>query len=114
MRDGQCLANYRLSAELTAIQTTTDGRCVVIGTLDGCLTVLAIADPLSEASYPFLTSLPSRRFQVSHSYFTTALRVTCNRSCNTYRNINVLPRIRQILNMKYTKVQLKLLLHLLI
>jgi len=63
VRDGQYLANYRLSAELTAIQTTTDGRCVVIGTLDGCLTVLAISDPLSEASHPFLTSLPSRRFQ---------------------------------------------------
>lgn len=88
VRDGQCLANYRLSAELTAIQTTTDGRCVVIGTLDGCLTVLAIADPLSEASYPFLTSLPSRRFQARS--FTLVLRVAFNDRFTTYRSINVL------------------------
>ena len=58
------IANYRLSAELTAIETTTDGRCVVIGTLDGCLSVLAIADYSLETSHPFLVSLPSRRWKV--------------------------------------------------
>jgi hypothetical protein len=59
------LANYRLSAELTAIETTADGRCIVVGTVDGCLSVLAIADPLSPDSYQFLASLPSRSMQVS-------------------------------------------------
>ncbi len=58
------LANYRLSAELTAIETTTDGRCIVIGTLDGCLSVLAIADPSVAGSYQFLATLPSRTRQV--------------------------------------------------
>lgn len=57
------LANYRLAAELTAIETTTDGRCVVIGTLDGCLSVLAIADPTVPGSFQFLASLPSRTRQ---------------------------------------------------
>nr|CAH0110233.1 unnamed protein product [Daphnia galeata] len=61
--DGQMLANYRLAAELTAIDTTTDGRCVVIGTLDGCLSVLAIADPTVPGSFQFLASLPSRTRQ---------------------------------------------------
>lgn len=61
--DGQILANYRLAAELTAIETTTDGRCVVIGTLDGCLSVLAIADPTVPGSFQFLASLPSRTRQ---------------------------------------------------
>ena len=61
--DGQMLANYRLAAELTAIDTTTDGRCVVIGTLDGCLSVLAIADPTVNGSAQFLSSLPSRTRQ---------------------------------------------------
>lgn len=61
--DGQMLANYRLAAELTAIETTTDGRCVVIGTLDGCLSVLAIADPSVTGSFQFLASLPSRTRQ---------------------------------------------------
>lgn len=63
MLDGHIIANYRLSAELTAIDTTTDGRCVVIGTLDGCLSVLAIADPSTSDSVQFLASLPSRTRQ---------------------------------------------------
>lgn len=61
--DGQMIANYRLAAELTAIDTTTDGRCVVIGTVDGCLSVLAIADPVVPGSAQFLASLPSRTRQ---------------------------------------------------
>jgi NACHT domain- and WD repeat-containing protein len=65
VRDGKMLANYRLSAELTAIETTEDGRCIVVGTVDGCLSVLAIADPLSPDPYQFLASLPSRSMQVS-------------------------------------------------
>ena len=65
VRDGKMLANYRLSAELTAIETTADGRCIVVGTVDGCLSVLAIADPLSPDPYQFLASLPSRSMQAS-------------------------------------------------
>ena len=65
------MANYRLAAELTAIRTTTDGRCAVIGTLDGCLSVLAIADPTVPDSYQFLASLPSRTRQATAHVPTT-------------------------------------------
>jgi len=56
------LANYRVPAELSAIETTEDGRAVVIATVDGCLTVLAIADPNKDS---FLSALPSRDETVS-------------------------------------------------
>lgn len=56
------LANFRVPAELSAIETTEDGRAVVIATVDGCLSVLAIAD-LNKDS--FLSKLPSRDETVS-------------------------------------------------
>lgn len=56
------LANYRVPAELSAIETTEDGRAVVIATVDGCLSVLAIAD--QNKNY-FLSTLPSRDETVS-------------------------------------------------
>lgn len=51
------LANFRVPAELSAIETTEDGRAVVIATVDGCLSVLALADPSKDS---FLSTLPSR------------------------------------------------------
>lgn len=60
------LANYRVPAELSAIETTEDGRAVVIATVDGCLSVLAIADPNKES---FLSTLPSRDETVSYQNF---------------------------------------------
>ncbi|XP_026816728.1 NACHT and WD repeat domain-containing protein 2 isoform X2 [Rhopalosiphum maidis] len=57
LTDAKMLANYRVPAELSAIETTEDGRAVVIATVDGCLTVLAIADPNKDS---FLSALPSR------------------------------------------------------
>ncbi|KAE9539917.1 hypothetical protein AGLY_005169 [Aphis glycines] len=57
LTDAKMLANYRVPAELSAIETTEDGRAVVIATVDGCLTVLAIADPNKNS---FLSALPSR------------------------------------------------------
>lgn len=56
------LANYRVPAELSAIETTEDGRAVVIATVDGCLSVLAIADSNKDS---FLSTLPSRDETVS-------------------------------------------------
>lgn len=58
--DAQMIANYRMQAELTAIKSTTDGRGLVLGTVDGCLSVLAIADPENEESFKYLEGLPSR------------------------------------------------------
>ena len=80
VRDGKMLANYRLSAELTAIETTADGRCIVVGTVDGCLSVLAIADPLSPDPYQFLASLPSRSMQAScdKTFRPTKRKGNCN------------------------------------
>lgn len=58
--DAVMLANYRLQAELTAIKSSKDGRCLVLGTVDGCMTSLAIVDPLHEDMYEYLNALPSR------------------------------------------------------
>lgn len=58
--DAQMIANYRMQAELTAIKSTTDGKGLVLGTVDGCLSVLAIADPENEDNYKYLQELPSR------------------------------------------------------
>lgn len=58
------VANFRVQTELSAIESTEDGRAVVLGTVDGCLSVLAIADPAKEDMKPFLASLPSRDEEV--------------------------------------------------
>lgn len=56
----EMIANYRMQAELTAIKSTTDGKGLVLGTLDGCLSVFAIADPDKEQTFKILADLPSR------------------------------------------------------
>lgn len=54
------IANYRLQAELTAIKSSKDGRCLVLGTVDGSMSVLAIADPQNDEILKYLNELPSR------------------------------------------------------
>lgn len=56
----EMIANYRMQAELTAIKSTTDGNGLVLGTVDGCLSVFAIADPDKKETFKFLADLPSR------------------------------------------------------
>ncbi|XP_055384364.1 NACHT and WD repeat domain-containing protein 2 isoform X2 [Condylostylus longicornis] len=58
--DTAMIANYRLPAELTSIKSTKDGRSLVLGTVDGCLSVLTIADPIIEDIGAYLKDLPSR------------------------------------------------------
>ncbi|XP_055907671.1 NACHT and WD repeat domain-containing protein 2 [Eupeodes corollae] len=58
--DTEMIANYRLQAELTAIKSTKDGQCLVLGTVDGCMSVLAIVDPTKDAMIDYLNELPSR------------------------------------------------------
>lgn len=58
--DTEMVANYRLQAELTAIKSSLDGKCLVLGTVDGCMSVLVIADPSKEDTISFLLELPSR------------------------------------------------------
>lgn len=58
--NAEMIANYRMQAELTAIKSTTDGKGLVLGTVDGCLSVFAIADPEHEDTFKYLADLPSR------------------------------------------------------
>lgn len=58
--DTEMIANYRLQTELTAIKSTFDGKNIVLGTVDGCISVLAIADTNKPEMIEFLSSLPSR------------------------------------------------------
>ena len=58
--DTEMIANYRLQAELTAIKSTKDGRCIVLGTVDGCMSSLAIVDPKNDSMVEWLSALPSR------------------------------------------------------
>ncbi|XP_030375810.1 NACHT and WD repeat domain-containing protein 2 [Scaptodrosophila lebanonensis] len=58
--DTEMIANYRLQAELTAIKSSKDGRAIVLGTVDGCMSVLAIVDPKKEEMIEYLNALPSR------------------------------------------------------
>lgn len=59
------IANYRVQAELSAIDSTYDGKGIVLGTVDGCVSVLAIADPQKPEMNEYLANLPSRDEQVS-------------------------------------------------
>lgn len=66
--DSQLIANYRMQAELTAIKSTTDGRSLVLGTVDGCLSVFCIVDPEKLEMQDFLKQLPSRDVNVNVYY----------------------------------------------
>lgn len=92
--DTQLIANYRMQAELTAIKSTTDGKGLVLGTVDGCLSVLAIADPENTEIFKYLEDLPSRDEQWKKKLaklkarirFKAAIRVTliCTRFTRTH------------------------------
>ncbi|XP_008551438.1 NACHT and WD repeat domain-containing protein 2 [Microplitis demolitor] len=58
--DCEMIANYRVPAELSAVDSTYDGKSIVLGTVDGCLSVLAIADPQKSDMKHYLGELPSR------------------------------------------------------
>jgi len=58
------IANFRMQAELSAIDSTEDGKNIVLGTVDGCLSVLAIADPAKPEMKEYLAALPSRDEEV--------------------------------------------------
>lgn len=58
--DAEMIANYRVQAELTAIESTPDGNALVLGTVDGCVSVLAILDPAKNDINNYLSCMPSR------------------------------------------------------
>lgn len=63
--DCEMIANYRVQAELSAIDSTYDGKSIVLGTVDGCVSVVAIADPKKPEMKEYLANVPSRDEQVS-------------------------------------------------
>jgi hypothetical protein len=54
------IANYRVPSDLSSLESTTDGNSVVLGMVDGNLTVLTIADPKKTHMRQYLKELPSR------------------------------------------------------
>lgn len=54
------IANYRVQTELSSVESTQDGRAIILGTVDGCLSVLAIADPDKPDMAIYLSNMPSR------------------------------------------------------
>lgn len=63
--DAAMVANYRVQAELTAVESTPDGRALVLGTVDGCVSVLAIVDTQKSDMGEYLSQMPSRDEDVS-------------------------------------------------
>lgn len=58
------IANYRVQAELTAVESTEDGKAIVLGTIDGCVSVLAIIDTNKQDMNQYLAGMPSRDEEV--------------------------------------------------
>lgn len=71
--DAEMIANYKMQAELTAIRSTKDGQSLVLGTVDGCLSVFCIADPEKVELQEMLKQLPSRDPNVTAYKFSTLL-----------------------------------------
>ena len=59
--DGRKIADFKAHAEITAIAGTDGGTSIVLGSVDGSVTMLTIADPKSETSKEYLASLSSRQ-----------------------------------------------------
>lgn len=66
--DSEMIANYKMQAELTSIKSTRDGKCLVLGTIDGCLSVFCIADLQKPETKDYLKQLPSRDVNVSFTF----------------------------------------------
>jgi hypothetical protein len=72
--DAQMIANYKMQAELTAIKSTKDGQSLVLGTVDGCLSVFCIADPEKPELQELLKQLPSRDINVRKAFASSTLK----------------------------------------
>lgn len=66
--DAEMIANYRVQAELTAVESTPDGNALVLGTVDGCVSVLAIVDTQKVEMNEYLAQMPSRDENVSNRF----------------------------------------------
>lgn len=61
VNDGVMIALYRVPSELSAIESTTDGKSIALGMQDGNLTVLSVADPNKKYMIEYIRGLPSRQ-----------------------------------------------------
>ncbi|WAQ94112.1 NWD2-like protein, partial [Mya arenaria] len=61
LSDGKMIAKYKAQAEVKVMTCSPGGMSVIIGCVDGSLTVLALADPHYEDNVEFLQCLPSRQ-----------------------------------------------------
>ncbi|CAL8088660.1 unnamed protein product [Orchesella dallaii] len=81
--DAKMIANYRVPAELSSIDSTSDGKSLVLGTVDGCVTVLVLADPAKPEIKDYMKELPSRNEEIARReakrftqiYFKTAAKL---------------------------------------
>ena len=69
--DGKQIADYRAPAEIKALAGSSGGSSVVLGAVDGSVTVLTIADPKNKHNKSFLASLPSRNVELHEQTTTT-------------------------------------------
>ena len=61
--DGEMVANYRLSTEAKVVTSSPDGKCLLVGGIDGSLVILIIADPEKAECRKLIETLPSRCLQ---------------------------------------------------
>jgi len=78
-KDGTMIANFRVQADLKGMETTADGRTMVLGMGDGSMTTLTIADPDKSGITQYLKSLPSRNPEP-----TTGCVKSSRLECSTY------------------------------
>ncbi|XP_060597437.1 NACHT and WD repeat domain-containing protein 2-like [Ruditapes philippinarum] len=61
LSDGKMVAKYKAQAEVKVLTCSPGGMSVIIGCVDGSMTVLALADPFYEENISFLKAIPSRQ-----------------------------------------------------
>ncbi|KAH3716159.1 hypothetical protein DPMN_058878 [Dreissena polymorpha] len=61
LSDGKMVAKYKAHAEVKVMKCSPGGMSMIIGCVDGSMTVLALADPFYEENVEFLQSIPSRQ-----------------------------------------------------
>ena len=59
--DGEMIADYRVPSNLTSLESTTNGKHVALGMVDGNVSILTIADPKKSRMDHYIRSLPSRQ-----------------------------------------------------
>ena len=64
--DGTQIANYKVQAEISAMEGSHDGASLVLGAVDGSLTTLCIADLEDEESAGNIAKLPSRQVSATN------------------------------------------------